>query len=80
MVMLLTKDFLKLVLIACIIAFPVAYRVMSQWLENYEYRMTMHWWIFALAGVVAVVIAWGTVGVLAYKAATANPVKAIKSE
>ena len=80
MVMLLTKDFLKLVGIACVIAFPVAYWVMSQWLENYEYRMTMHWWIFALAGILAAAIAWGTVGALAFKAATENPVKAIKSE
>jgi len=80
MVMLLTKDFLKLVLIACIIAFPVAWWVMKQWLNNFEYRIGLYWWIFALAGVMAVVIAWATVSVQAYKAATANPVKAIKSE
>ena len=77
---LLSKDFLKMVGIACVIAFPVAWWVMNQWLNNFEYRMNLHWWIFALAGVLAIFIAWCTVGIQAYKAATANPVKALKSE
>ncbi len=80
LVVLLSRDFLKLVGIACIIAFPVAWWVMNQWLSDYEYRIGLHWWIFALAGIIAVVIAWLTVGFQAIKAATANPVKAIKSE
>ena len=79
-VMLLSKDFLKLVGIACVIAFPVAWWVMKEWLNSYEYRIGLYWWIFAIAGVVAVLIAWCTVGFLAFKAARANPVKAIKSE
>ena len=80
MIILLTKDFLKLVGIGCVIAFPVAYLIMSRWLENYEYRMGLYWWIFALAGMIAVLIACSTVGALAYRAATADPVKSIKSE
>jgi len=79
-VILLSKDFLKLVGIASVIAFPVAWLIMNQWLNNFEYRMNLHWWIFALAGVLAVVIAWCTVGVQAYKAATANPIKSLKAE
>jgi ABC-type antimicrobial peptide transport system permease subunit len=79
-VLLLSRDFLKLVGIACVIAFPVAWWVMNQWLDNYEYRIGLYWWIFALAGAMAVFIAWCAVGVQAFKAAMANPVKAIKAE
>ena len=78
MVWMLSKDFMMIVLLACILAFPVAWWVMFRWLQNFEYRMPLYWWIFALAGVVAVVLAWCTVGVQAYKAATTNPVKVIK--
>ena len=80
MVLLLSKDFLMLAGIACVAAFPVAWWLMNQWLMNYEYRMPLYWWIFALAGLITVVLAWCTVGVQAYKAATANPVVAIKKE
>jgi len=78
--LLLSKDFLILVGIACVIAFPVAGWIMKRWLENYEYRIGLYWWIFALAGIIAVVIAWGTVGMQAIKAASANPVDSIKAE
>jgi putative ABC transport system permease protein len=78
--LLLSKDFLKLVGIASILAFPIAWWIMDRWLNNFEYRMPLHWWIFALAGVLAAVIAWCTVGVQAYRAATANPVEALKKE
>ena len=77
---LLGKDYLKLTVISCIIAFPVAWWEMNQWLNNYEYRMPLHWWIFALSGILAMVVVWCTVGVQAFKAATVNPVKAIKME
>jgi ABC-type antimicrobial peptide transport system permease subunit len=79
-VLLLSKDFLKLAGIACVIAFPVAYLIMSRWLENYEYRIGLYWWIFALAGILTLAIVLGTVGVQTLKAATADPVKAIKTE
>ena len=79
-ILLLTKDFMILAGIACVIAFPVAWRMMNVWLENFEYRMNLHWWIFAAAGVIAAVIAWCTIAVQAYKAAMADPIKAIKSE
>ena len=80
MVLLLSKDFLKLAGIACVIAFPVAWWIMNQWLNNFEYRIGLYWWIFAMAGILAIAIVWCTVGLQAYKAATANPVEAIKNE
>jgi len=80
MVVMLSRDFLILVGVACVIAFPVAWWAMNQWLQNFEYRMPLYWWIFALAGVIAAVLAWSAVGVQAYKAATANPVNAMKTE
>jgi len=76
---LLSKDYLILTGISCFIAIPVAWRFMDNWLNNYEYRMPLYWWIFALAGIITLVITWCTVGVQAIRAATANPVKAIKS-
>jgi putative ABC transport system permease protein len=58
---LLSKDFLKLVGISCMIAFPVAWWAIAKWLQNYQYRITMHWWVFAIAGVLAMLIALATV-------------------
>ncbi|HEY4613405.1 MAG TPA: ABC transporter permease [Bacteroidota bacterium] len=77
---LLSKDFLKLVLIANLIAWPVAYTIMSQWLESFAYRIEIGWWIFALAGGLAILIAFLTVSFQAIRAATANPVEALKYE
>lgn len=79
-VTMLSKDFLKLVLIAAIIAFPVAWWGMSTWLENYAYRTEISWWIFALAGAVAVLIALATVSFQAVRAAVSNPVESLRSE
>jgi len=79
-VSMLSKDFLKLVLIATIIAWPLAWYVMQQWLQNFAYRTSFSWWIFALAGALAVFIALLTVSFQAIKAAVANPVKALRSE
>lgn len=79
-VMLLSKDFLKLVLLASVIAIPVAWWLMDKWLQGFAYRIDIHWWIFALAIAIAVVIAMATISFQAIRAAIANPVKSIKSE
>jgi putative ABC transport system permease protein len=77
---LLSKDFLKLVLIANGIAFPVAWWAINKWLENYAYHIELEWWIFALAGCLALLIALLTVSWQAIKAALMNPVKSLRSE
>ncbi len=77
---LLAGDFLKLVLIAIIIAVPVAWYAMHRWLEDFAYRTELAWWIFVLAGVLAVFIAGLTVSYQSIRAAMANPVKALRSE
>ena len=79
-VAMLSKDFLKLVLIATVIAFPIAWWGMSKWLEDYAYRTEISWWIFALAGVIAVLIALATVSFQAFRAAVSNPVDSLKIE
>lgn len=79
-VTLLSKDFLKLVLIALLIAGPVAYYFMNRWLQDFAYRINIEWWMFAAAGLTTVVIALLTVSWQAIKAALANPVKALRSE
>jgi putative ABC transport system permease protein len=77
---LLAKDFLKLVLIAIVIAAPLAYFSMNRWLADFAYRIEMRWWMFAVAGAAAVLIAFLTVGVQSAKAALMNPVKSLRSE
>lgn len=77
---LLSVDFLKLVLIAILIASPIAWWAMSKWLQDYAYRTPIHWWIPALAGVVAILIALLTVSFQSIKAAIRNPVKSLRSE
>lgn len=77
---LLSKDFIKLVLVAIIIASPIAWFVMDRWLENFAYRIEMDWWMFAVAGLVAVVIALVTLSFQTLRAAVANPVEALRSE
>jgi ABC-type antimicrobial peptide transport system permease subunit len=77
---LLSKDFLQLVAIACFIAFPVAWWVMHNWLQNYEYRIGMSWWIFLLAGGSAILIALVTISFQSIKAAVANPVRSLRTE
>jgi putative ABC transport system permease protein len=76
----LAKDFLKLVVIALVIASPVAYYFMDKWLSDFAYRIDMQWWMFALAGAAAVLIAFLTVGFQSVRAALANPVKSLRSE
>jgi putative ABC transport system permease protein len=77
---LLSKDFMKLVLIANIIAWPVAWYAMNKWLEEFAYRINIAWWIFALAGTLALLIALLTVSYQAIRAAVANPVKSLRHE
>jgi putative ABC transport system permease protein len=79
-VTLLSKDFLKLVLIAAIIAFPVAWYFMHKWLQDFAYRINMPWWIFIIAGIIASIIALFTISFQAIRAAIANPVKSLRTE
>jgi putative ABC transport system permease protein len=77
---LLARDYLKLVLIAIVIASPVAFYFMQKWLSDFAYRIDLQWWMFAGAGVMAIVIALLTVGFQSVRAALANPVKSLRSE
>ena len=79
-VTLLSKDFLKLVLLAIVIATPIAWYAMNRWLQDFAYKITIEWWVFALAGLLAVGIALLTVSFQSVKAALMNPVKSLRSE
>jgi putative ABC transport system permease protein len=79
-VSLLSKDFLKLVLIANVIAFPVAWWAANRWLQEFAYHIGLKWWMFGLASVSAIVIALFTVSFQAIKAAMTNPVKSLRTE
>jgi putative ABC transport system permease protein len=77
---LLSKDFVKLVLLANLIAWPLAWYAMNKWLQSFAFRVEMEWWVFALAGGLALLIALLTVSTQAIKAALANPVEALRYE
>jgi putative ABC transport system permease protein len=77
---LLSKDFIRLVMVAIVIATPIAWWAMSKWLQAFAYRVNIHWWMFALGGATAILIALLTVSFQAIKAALANPVKSLRSE
>ena len=77
---LLSKDFVAMVLVSLLIAIPVAYYFMHSWLQNYQYRTQLSWWIFAAAGSGALIITLLTVSYQAIKAAMANPVKSLRTE
>ena len=77
---LLAKDFMKLVLIGIVIAVPIAWYVMSKWLQNFAYRVEVQWWIFAVSGFLAFLVAMFTVSFQSVKAALMDPVKSLKSE
>jgi putative ABC transport system permease protein len=79
-VSLLSKDFLKLVIIAAAIAFPVAWYAMNNWLQDFAYRTSIQWWIFLVALVIAGFVALATISIQAVKAALANPVKNLRTE
>ncbi|MEP6844582.1 MAG: ABC transporter permease [Panacibacter sp.] len=78
--LLLSKDFIQLVAIAIVIASPVAWWASNKWLQTFTYRVTISWWMFALAGIIAICIALFTVSFQAIKAAVANPVKSLRTE
>jgi ABC-type antimicrobial peptide transport system permease subunit len=79
-VYLFSKEFTILIAVAFIIAVPAAWYMMSNWLNDFAYRIHMSVWIFALAILSSLTIAWATVGYKAWKAAKANPVKSLRSE
>ena len=76
----LSKDFVKLVIIAILIASPIAWWAMTKWLEDFAYRINISWWVFVVAGLAALIIAMLTVSFQAIKAAVANPVKSLRTE
>jgi len=77
---LLSKDFLQLIIISFFVAFPVAWWIMNNWLQNYQYRIEISWWIFLLAASLTILIALITISFQAIKAAIANPVKSLRTE
>jgi predicted permease len=77
---LLSVEFLKLVLLSVLLAFPLSWYIMHLWLQGYSYRVDIHWWVFVAAGITAVLIAIGTVSFQAIRAAISNPVKSLRSE
>jgi putative ABC transport system permease protein len=76
----LSKDFIRLVIIAFTVAAPIAYFIMHKWLQDFAYRINISWWIFLLAGLLAVFIALATISFQAIRAAVANPVKSLRTE
>ena len=76
----LSKDFVVLVVIACVIAIPLSYYYLNDWLQQYEYRTEISWWIFGATGIGALIITLLTVSFQAIKAAMMNPVKSLRSE
>jgi len=78
--MMLSKEFLLLVIIAALIAFPITWYAMNKWLQSFAYRINIQWWVFALAAIIAIIIAFVTISFQAIKAALANPVKSLRSE
>jgi ABC-type antimicrobial peptide transport system permease subunit len=77
---LLSVDFLKLVFVSFCIAAPMAWYAMHQWLQGYAYRISLHWWMFALAGILSLLIAFATVSFQAIRAALVNPIKSLRTE
>lgn len=78
--LLLTKDFTKMVFLAILIGIPISYFLGSRWLESYAYSIELEWWIFVGAGLLATIISWVTIGSQTLRAATSNPVEALKDE
>lgn len=77
---LLSKDFLKLIIISLLIATPIAWYFMHKWLQDFAYRIHIGWWVFIIAGIAAVMTALITISFQAIKAAVANPVKSLRTE
>jgi putative ABC transport system permease protein len=79
-VVLLFRDFLRLIIIALLISTPLAWWMMNKWLHDFAYRIPLSWWIFVLAGVLAVVISFLTVGSQGFRAARVSPIKSLRNE
>jgi len=79
-IVLLSKDYIVLVLIAAIVAFPIAWYVMNAWLADFAYSVAIQWWMFVLSGLIALFITAFTVGIQAIKSARVNPVKSLRTE
>jgi putative ABC transport system permease protein len=79
-VFMLSKEYIRLVVIAAVISFPIAWWSMNKWLENFVYRITITWWVFAAAALSAMIIALATVSFQAINAALANPVRSLRTE
>ncbi|MBX2923402.1 MAG: ABC transporter permease [Chitinophagaceae bacterium] len=79
-ILLLSKDFIRLILVALLIASPIAWYFMNKWLQDFAYRIAIEWWMFALAGLLAILIALVTISFQSIKAAMANPVKSLRTE
>ncbi|HET9826531.1 MAG TPA: FtsX-like permease family protein, partial [Chitinophagaceae bacterium] len=79
-VAMLSRDFARLVLVASLIAFPIAWWAMNKWLQSFAYRIGISWWVFVIAGLMAMTIALLTVSLKAIKAAIANPVTSLRAE
>jgi putative ABC transport system permease protein len=78
--LLLSTDFLKLVIVALFIAIPIGWWVMHSWLKDFAYRISIHWWVFIIAAIIAVLIAFITISTQAIKAAITSPVKSLRTE
>ncbi|RYD88948.1 MAG: FtsX-like permease family protein, partial [Sphingobacteriales bacterium] len=79
-VSMLSKDFIKLVLLSFLIAAPLAWLVMHKWLDGFAYRQSIQWWVIAIAGIGSLFIAFATISTQSFKAAVANPADSLKSE
>jgi len=77
---LVSKRFLKLVVISCIIAWPVAYYLMNNWLKDYAFKIDIQFWVFLVAGMLLIVITFGTIFYQALKVSQTNPVDVLKYE
>ena len=76
----LSGNFLKLILLASVIAVPIGWYAMNQWLQGFAYRIDISWWMFGVAAALVLLVAFATIGFRAMKAAIANPVKSLRTE
>jgi putative ABC transport system permease protein len=76
----LNSYFLRWLIIAFVVAVPIAYFALNSWLENFEYKTNLSWWIFALAGLITFIISIITISIFTYKTAQQNPVKSLRYE
>jgi putative ABC transport system permease protein len=80
LIMLISADFLKLVALSMVLAFPLAWYFLNHWLDNFAYRISISWFVFLLSGIAASAIAFASIGLQAYKAAISDPVKSLRTE